>query len=187
MNRKQHSFVTVGITSLFLIFGVLCLVILSLLTLGTSRSDLRMSRRSLEQTTAYYDSCSNVTDFCRRLDQFLSEAYTETDNKGGYYEKVNTMFNNVPDSLGDALSHTDVSQASDETASLSFSYDETSRRLSVSAPFSDSQVLQAELEILYPERAGDSYLQILAWKTDQQGSWDPDTKQPVYKGEVTIQ
>ena len=43
MKEKNHLFSATGIPSLFLIFGVLMLVILSLLGYGTSRQDLRLS------------------------------------------------------------------------------------------------------------------------------------------------
>ena len=43
MKEKNHLFSATGIPSLFLIFGVLMLVILSLLGYGTSRQDLRSS------------------------------------------------------------------------------------------------------------------------------------------------
>ena len=58
MKEKNHLFSATGIPSLFLIFGVLMLVILSLLGYGTSRQDLRASSLSLEQTSAYYNACS---------------------------------------------------------------------------------------------------------------------------------
>ena len=53
MKEKNHLFSATGIPSLFLIFGVLMLVILSLLGYGTSRQDLCASSLSLEQTSAY--------------------------------------------------------------------------------------------------------------------------------------
>ena len=46
MKEKNHLFSATGIPSLFLIFGVLMLVILSLLGYGTSRQDLRSSSLS---------------------------------------------------------------------------------------------------------------------------------------------
>ena len=54
MKQKHTFFVTVGIPSLFLIFSVLCLCVLALLTLGSSRSSLNTARHSMEQTENYY-------------------------------------------------------------------------------------------------------------------------------------
>ncbi|MFQ9881098.1 MAG: hypothetical protein ACLRW4_22875 [Ruminococcus sp.] len=71
MKEKNHLFSATGIPSLFLIFGVLMLVILSLLGYGTSRQDLRASSLSLEQTSAYYNACSEAADFYSELVQTL--------------------------------------------------------------------------------------------------------------------
>ena len=56
MKQKHTFFVTVGIPSLFLIFSVLCLCVLALLTLGSSRSGLNTARYSMEQTEKYYNA-----------------------------------------------------------------------------------------------------------------------------------
>ena len=61
MKQKHTFFVTVGIPSLFLIFSVLCLCVLALLTLGSSRSGLNTARYSMEQTEKYYNACSKAT------------------------------------------------------------------------------------------------------------------------------
>ena len=83
MKEKNHLFSATGIPSLFLIFGVLMLVILSLLGYGTSRQDLRASSLSLEQTSAYYNACSEAADFYSELVQalegFKAQAKTETE------------------------------------------------------------------------------------------------------------
>lgn len=183
MSRKEHSFVSVGITSLFLIFSVLCLVILALLTLGTSRSDLRMSRLSLEQTTAYYEACGEITDLYSRIDNLLSQTYIETDDTEGYYSKVCAQMDALSDSLTESYS-TDASVEPEENPDLPLAYDETSHRLSLHQPISDSQILYAELEVLYPQEGEASFLVIHTWKTKARGDWNPDTKQPVYKGEL---
>lgn len=48
MTERKNLFSATGIPSLFLIFAVLMLVILSLLGYGTSRQDLRTSSLALE-------------------------------------------------------------------------------------------------------------------------------------------
>lgn len=62
MKKNTRHFMTLGIPSVFLVFAVLCLVIFSLLTLNTSRSDYILSQEALEQTISYYEACSNATD-----------------------------------------------------------------------------------------------------------------------------
>ena len=72
MNKKRTSFLSIGIPSMCVIFSVLCLVILALLTLGTSRQDLQTSRLSLDQTTAYYTACSTAVQSDKRFYYFCT-------------------------------------------------------------------------------------------------------------------
>ena len=61
MNDHNSFFTATGIPSLFLIFSVLCLAVLSLLTLGNSRSELSTARNSIQQTEDYYNACSQAS------------------------------------------------------------------------------------------------------------------------------
>ena len=122
---KDHNsfFTATGIPSLFLIFSVLCLAVLSLLTLGNSRSELSTARNSMQQTEDYYNACSQAS-----------------------------------------------------------TVDEEKQTLLFAESLSDTQQLTVCLKVLYPEKSGDSLIQILQWKTDTTASWTPDTSQSVYKG-----
>lgn len=68
---KDHNsfFTATGIPSLFLIFSVLCLAVLSLLTLGNSRSELSTARNSMQQTEDYYNACSQASTVSMRFRQ----------------------------------------------------------------------------------------------------------------------
>ena len=57
------------------IFSVLCLVILSLLTLNTSRQDLKNSKLTLEQTTAYYTACSTASEEYQELTDYAQQIF----------------------------------------------------------------------------------------------------------------
>ena len=81
MNKKRTSFLSIGIPSMCVIFSVLCLVILALLTLGTSRQDLQTSRLSLDQTTAYYTACSTATQQYSQISDFITSALTDSSEK----------------------------------------------------------------------------------------------------------
>lgn len=161
MKKKHSSMVTLGITSLFLIFAVLCMVILSLLTLGSSRSDLRMSRRSMEQTTAYYDACTEATDLCLAAEEYLQTAYEESASKQEYLKKAGGL------------------------TQQGFLWNEESLALSFQIPFSDTQTLYVEAKIHYPETADGTFLELCTWQTQSAGTWNPDMKQPVYTKEIT--
>ena len=64
------------------------LVILSLLGYGTSRQDLRSSSLSLEQTSAYYNACSEAADFYSDLVQTLEGFQAQAKSEGAYYQAL---------------------------------------------------------------------------------------------------
>lgn len=160
MKKKHSFFVTMGIPSLFLIFSVLCLAVLSLLTLGTSRTDLRTSRLSMEQTEGYFQACAAATELCQSIEAELTALYKESANEQAYFSSLDSLKEKIPQ------------LASAENADLT-----------LVIPCSDTQELLVELQALYPNSDEDTFYSILTWKTQTSGSWNPDTRQPVFKGE----
>lgn len=157
--KKKNSFVTTGIVSLFLIFSVLCLVILSLLSLGTSRSDYTMSEQTLTGTCEYYEACSQAARTCLEIEDFLYEIWQDSRDASDYYEKINTF--------------------SIENTTWRFG----EQQLLFEIPFSAYQSLIVSLDILYPDSSDDPLLSVNTWKTAVTGTWNPDTTQPVYQGD----
>lgn len=64
-----------------------------------------------------------------------------------------------------------------------FSWDSTKHTLTFSTEISDTQQLCTVLEIFYPAKNNGSVLEIRQWNTDLTNSWDPDTRQNIFKGE----
>ena len=119
MKEKNHLFSATGIPSLFLIFGVLMLVILSLLGYGTSRQDLRASSLSLEQTSAYYNACSEAADFYSELVQALEGFQTQAKTETAYYQLVSDYLNSQENVEWDSEKHTaEYVKAFSDTQSL---------------------------------------------------------------------
>ena len=119
MKEKNHLFSATGIPSLFLIFGVLMLVILSLLGYGTSRQDLRTSSLSLEQTSAYYNACSEAADFYSELVQTLEGFQEQAKTETAYYQLVSDYLNSQENVKWDSEEHTaEYVKAFSDTQSL---------------------------------------------------------------------
>lgn len=119
MKEKNHLFSATGIPSLFLIFGVLMLVILSLLGYGTSRQDLRSSSLSLEQTSAYYNACSEAADFYSDLVQTLEGFQAQAKSESAYYQLVSDYLNSQENVEWDSEEHTaEYVKAFSDTQSL---------------------------------------------------------------------
>ena len=119
MKEKNHLFSATGIPSLFLIFGVLMLVILSLLGYGTSRQDLRSSSLSLEQTSAYYNACSEAADFYSDLVQTLEGFQAQAKSESAYYQLVSDYLNSQENVNWNSEEHTaEYVKAFSDTQSL---------------------------------------------------------------------
>lgn len=162
MNKKRSSFLSIGIPSMCTIFAVLCLVILALLTLGTSRQDLQTSRLTLDQTTAYYTACRNATNEYHELTAYAQEAFTGSKDQTAFNKKMSSITVQYPDAA----------------------WNQTEQILSFTVKCTDEQSLSIEISIPYAPGQSDLTPEILTWKTITTADWNPDTRQPVYKGDT---
>ena len=95
------------------------LVILSLLGYGTSRQDLRASSLSLEQTSAYYNACSEAADFYSELVQTLEGFQEQAKTETAYYQLVSDHLNSQENVKWDSEEHTaEYVKAFSDTQSL---------------------------------------------------------------------
>ena len=168
------------------------LVILSLLGYGTSRQDLRASSLSLEQTSAYYNACSEAADFYSELVQTLEGFQTQAKTETAYYQLVSDYLNSQENVEWDSEEHTaEYVKAFSDTQSLAvkivvFWTDCTADSTASDNVVSDnaasdnaaSDTINAGLDMTSSNIAG-----ILSWNTVVTADWNPDNSQSVYKGE----
>ena len=210
MKEKNHLFSATGIPSLFLIFGVLMLVILSLLGYGTSRQDLRSSSLSLEQTSAYYNACSEAADFYSDLVQTLEGFQAQVKSESSYYKLVSDYLNSQENVKWDSEEHTaEYMNAFSDTQSLAvkvsvFWTDRTADSTASDTVASDTAASDtaasdtvasdaAASDTAASDRTVTNYAGldvtssniagILSWNTVVTADWNPDNSQSVYKGE----
>ena len=211
MKEKNHLFSATGIPSLFLIFGVLMLVILSLLGYGTSRQDLRSSSLSLEQTSAYYNACSEAADFYSDLVQTLEGFQAQAKSESAYYQLVSDHLNSQENVKWDSEEHTaEYVKAFSDTQSLAvkvsvFWTDRTADSTASDTVASDTAASDtaasdtvasdaaasdtAASDRTVTNNAGldvtssNNIAGILSWNTVVTADWNPDNSQSVYKGE----
>lgn len=160
MNRNHRFFAATGIPSLFLVFAVLCLAVLSLLTLGNSRSMLSSARLSMEQTDSYYKACADATATVTSVEKALADCYHDSGSETDYFSLAGKLTDKFADLTWDNGAHT----------------------FSFQIPVSDTQALSVILEVIYPSAKEKVYINISQWKTDNTTDWNPDTSQSVYKG-----
>ena len=212
MKEKNHLFSATGIPSLFLIFGVLMLVILSLLGYGTSRQDLRASSLSLEQTSAYYNACSEAADFYSELVQTLEGFQEQAKTETAYYQLVSDYLNSQENVKWDSEEHTAEymkafsdtqslavkvsvfwtdrtadSTASDITASDTAASDtvasDTAVSDTVASDTAASDTAASDTINAGLDMTSSNIAGILSWNTVVTANWNPDNSQSVYKGE----
>lgn len=212
MKEKNHLFSATGIPSLFLIFGVLMLVILSLLGYGTSRQDLRASSLSLEQTSAYYNACSEAADFYSDLVQTLEGFQAQVKSESAYYKLVSDYLNSQENVKWDSEEHTaEYVRAFSDTQSLAVKIAVFWTDCTADSTASDNAVFDnaASDNVVSDNAASDNVASdnaasdnavsdtinagldvtssniagILSWNTVVTADWNPDNSQSVYKGE----
>ena len=206
MKEKNHLFSATGIPSLFLIFGVLMLVILSLLGYGTSRQDLRASSLSLEQTSAYYNACSEAADFYSELVQTLEGFQEQAKTETAYYQLVSDYLNSQENVKWDSEEHTaEYMNAFSDTQSLAVKVsvfwtdrtaDSTASDIAASDTAASDTVASDTItsDIVASDRtvtnnagldvtSSNNIAGILSWNTIVTADWNPDNSQSVYKGE----
>ena len=163
------------------------LVILSLLGYGTSRQGLRASSLSLEQTSAYYNACSEAADFYSDLVQTLEGFQAQAKSESAYYQLVSDYLNSQENVEWDSEEHTaEYVKAFSDTQSLAvkivvFWTDCTADSTASDTAASDtaaSDTINAGLDMTSSNIAG-----ILSWNTVVTADWNPDNSQSVYKGE----
>lgn len=206
MKEKNHLFSATGIPSLFLIFGVLMLVILSLLGYGTSRQDLRASSLSLEQTSAYYNACSEAADFYSDLVQTLEGFQAQAKSERAYYQLVSDYLNSQENVEWNSEEHTaEYMKAFSDTQSLAVKVsifwtvrtaDSTASDIAASDTAASDTVASDTItsDIVASDRtvtnnagldvtSSNNIAGILSWNTIVTADWNPDNSQSVYKGE----
>ena len=212
MKEKNHLFSATGIPSLFLIFGVLMLVILSLLGYGTSRQDLRASSLSLEQTSAYYNACSEAADFYSDLVQTLEGFQAQVKSESAYYKLVSEYLNSQENVKWDSEEHTaeyvkafsDTQSlavkivvfwtdcTADSTASATAAFDNVAsdnvasdNAASDNAASDNAASDNAASDTINAglDMTSSNIAGILSWNTVVTADWNPDNSQSVYKGE----
>lgn len=182
------------------------LVILSLLGYGTSRQDLRSSSLSLEQTSAYYNACSEAADFYSELVQTLEGFQEQAKTETAYYQLVSDYLNSQENVKWDSEEHTaEYVKAFSDTQSLAVKVsifwtvrtaDSTASDIAASDTAASDTVASDTItsDIVASDRtvtnnagldvtSSNNIAGILSWNTIVTADWNPDNSQSVYKGE----
>ena len=156
MNQNNNrSPVSIGISSLILIFVMLCLLTFSVLSLVSARADMRLSQRSADRTAAYYDAENRANDILLSIIGCMEE-YAESPDPSVFYQQLQAQLEGQ-----DGISFTDASH------------------LQYEVPLEEEQVLSVSLELSYEPYEDGSHYRILAWNTVSLHEWNADLSLPL--------
>ena len=158
--KKQSSFSSIGITSLVLIFVMLCLLTFSVLSLVTARADLRLSQKNAERTSAYYDAENRANDVLLSVISCIEE-YKDSPDASVFYQKLRERLDGQNGILF--------------TGADSLEYE---------VLLDKEQLLSVSLEISWERCDGGSRCRSLAWNTVSTHEWESDGSLPLLDKEA---
>lgn len=93
MNEKKivKPAVGMGISSILLIFLIVCLSVFSVLALTSATSDYKMSKKIADHTTQYYKAYQLAQDEIAKTDEKLQEIYKSSKTKKEYLKKTSSI------------------------------------------------------------------------------------------------
>ena len=179
MKKNTGSMVTTGIPSIFLVFSVLCLVILCLLAAGTSRSDLRLSEISMQNTAAYYDAASYATELCLSAEAAAKNTPSQARDLQSIISCINEFLEEeISDEASSSAESTNAFRA---VALADYAWSEDLRCLTLTISYTDRLALLVETDLSFDGTdLSQPELFVRRWYTTQIGTWEPDTHQEVF-------
>ena len=137
--KTSRSFINFGFSTLLLSFVMICVVTFSALSFVTANADYQLSKTVAEKNQAYYAANERAYLKIAQLDQILQDAYRQQDTQKSYFSEAEHKISEL---------FTDF-------------YTLTETQLSFQETISDNQYLQVKVQIVYPQQANETFLEIL--------------------------
>ena len=164
--QKKKPIIGIGTTSIVLIFVMLCMLTFSVLSLATAQADLRLSRKSAERTTAYYDAENRANDILLSVIDCVN-TYLPASSEASAAPAGETS--------ADAF-YTAVRGDLEGTDGISFTDDS---HLKYDVALADEQILCVSIELSYEGFSDGQHYRILSWNTESTHEWNNETPLPV--------
>lgn len=97
MNKEKGFHIGTGVTSIIMIFVVLCLTTFAILSYSSANADYRISDESSNYIKKYYQIRNMATREVADINEVICEKYKETDNVSEILEEVKTLGYTVED------------------------------------------------------------------------------------------
>ena len=148
MKDKRHdSVVNIGLTSLLLVFLVLCLTTFALLSLSSAKSDASLSEKLAAHRMDYYTASSLAEGTLADIDAVMAQTWKSC----GPEEYLPTLTENL---------------AAEEMEDITMESEDGSMILYYQVPVDESQTLFVRLRITDPSTS-EHYYEILTWQVGE--------------------
>ena len=138
--NKSNGFPNIGLSSLLIVFLILCLTTFALLALSTAKSDDTLSKKLADHRTDYYTASSQAEEILAQIDAILEQKQSQN--------LTGADFSNI------------------DNTSISINTEENLDVLSYSVPMKNDRILSVKLQITDLEES-EHYYKILEWKVSE--------------------
>ena len=87
-SRRSPIRVTIGASLLLVIFVVLCLAAFAALSMASAGADYRLSKKSAERTSQFYQANNLAQDRLAELNELIESAYASADSQDAYLSAI---------------------------------------------------------------------------------------------------
>ena len=154
MEKKKQPVVTMGTSSILVIFIILCLVTFAMLSLASSRASLTYAEKIADRTSDYYTACNRGEELLAEIQTALTEIPADTPAE--YYQDA---YEALKDMEGVRAKFPDPSRAP---------------VISYQIPVNEDFILECDLEVVFPRQLQDPLCRIISWKEVSVKDWKPD-------------
>lgn len=181
MNRERGSFISTGVSSILMVFVILCLITFAALSLSSADVDHGFSEKTAERTTNYYTAEGRACDILQEIDEILRKAWENSRTEEDYER---TLTEEAEKLEGIEVTQTENTKAKSikgtntEGTSTEGKSTDTGLRISFYQEIDETQRLAVELAVVYPEN-GQNFFKVEKWQSVQAEEWDPDMSLPV--------
>lgn len=88
MKKKQGMSVSIGSSTMLLIFVVISLVSFSVLSLSSAVTDRKFTDNIKNKNLAYYNACNTAEEEMSMIDAALARAYASCESEEAYFDEV---------------------------------------------------------------------------------------------------
>lgn len=152
--KSSRNKVSIGASSLILIFIVLCMATFGLLSLSSAQGDLKLARRNADAVKGYYEADNKGQQWLKGVDEVLKEEM-------GKGQDSTQCSLEIKDRLGDL-------------------YDRETGLISTDIPMDRGRSLRIELVLM----CGEKRYEVKSWYVYNSEEYEIDTSMPVWGGQV---